>query len=136
MRDPEADGWECSDFLIICKTCIGDNPFVRMELSGILLLVIISAFLLSSNEHLLKFCFMNFSFRNVDQSSIQLGMQDMQSTVYNFRWKPVRNARFKETEAWTDLGLRSSHICFNFQVGWLVQRKSINYLVCNLCYFF
>ncbi|KAF9675430.1 hypothetical protein SADUNF_Sadunf09G0031600 [Salix dunnii] len=25
-------------------------------------------------------------------------MQDMRSNAYNFRWKPGRNARFKETE--------------------------------------
>ncbi|KAF9682712.1 hypothetical protein SADUNF_Sadunf05G0137200 [Salix dunnii] len=76
-NDPEADGWECADFLIICKTCIGDNPYVRM-------------------------------------SSIQLGMQDMQSTAYNFRWKPGRNARFKETEVCqTCYKLRNAcEVCF------------------------
>ncbi|KAI3915311.1 hypothetical protein MKX01_035570 [Papaver californicum] len=30
LRDPEADGWERSDFPILCNSCYGDNPYVRM----------------------------------------------------------------------------------------------------------
>ena len=30
LRDLEADGWERSDFPIICDSCLGDNPYVRM----------------------------------------------------------------------------------------------------------
>ncbi|KAG9153391.1 hypothetical protein Leryth_017293 [Lithospermum erythrorhizon] len=30
LRDVESDGWERSDFPIICESCLGDSPYVRM----------------------------------------------------------------------------------------------------------
>ncbi|KAL7199264.1 hypothetical protein ACSBR2_021532 [Camellia fascicularis] len=30
LRDLQADGWERSDFPIICESCLGDNPYIRM----------------------------------------------------------------------------------------------------------
>nr|GMC64292.1 zinc finger CCCH domain-containing protein 49-like [Ipomoea batatas] len=31
LRDVEAEGWERSDFPIICESCLGDSPYVRMS---------------------------------------------------------------------------------------------------------
>ncbi|KAJ0266409.1 RNA recognition motif domain-containing protein [Hirschfeldia incana] len=34
LRDHEANGWERSDFPILCQSCLGDNPYLRMALAN------------------------------------------------------------------------------------------------------
>eukprot|EP01101_Sappina_pedata_P008712 TRINITY_DN4889_c0_g1_i1.p1 TRINITY_DN4889_c0_g1~~TRINITY_DN4889_c0_g1_i1.p1 ORF type:complete len:379 (+),score=99.74 TRINITY_DN4889_c0_g1_i1:46-1182(+) len=30
-RDPKKEGWESADFPIVCESCLGDNPYLRMS---------------------------------------------------------------------------------------------------------
>ncbi|CAN6874967.1 unnamed protein product [Brassica oleracea] len=75
LRDHEANRCERSDFPILCQSCIGDNPYLRIEWFNMSLESSFQA--LANFDKECKVCTRPF-------------------TV--FRWRPGRAARYKKTE--------------------------------------
>jgi pre-mRNA-splicing factor RBM22/SLT11 len=87
MSKLDGDGWENSEFPIVCETCLGDNPYVRMVC---LSFVFYSVFVSPSPPSL------NGCVQTKERFGKECKICARPFTV--FRWKPGNNARYKKTE--------------------------------------
>ncbi|KAL3734534.1 hypothetical protein ACJRO7_023824 [Eucalyptus globulus] len=97
LRDAEADGWERSDFPITCKSCLDDNPCIRMAQSfsisffsppiSLFRLFVPCSDLFSSGLSFSLCCWAYV---------IKCRICHRPFTV--FRWGPGRDVRYKKTE--------------------------------------
>lgn len=112
----EQDGWERSDFPIVCSTCLGPNPFVRMQrvrapLSPPLPLLPLPVGLRASFAALLIVCpLLAISMLQIEYGG-QCHISNRPYTV--FRWRPGNDARYKKTIICQEVA-KAKNVC---QVG-------------------
>lgn len=81
-QDHNKQSWEENDFPILCETCLGDNPYLRM--------------VTAKKNFFFVFQTSHFAFKTKETYGKECKTCTRPFTV--FRWRPGPRSRYKQTE--------------------------------------